>query len=400
MAERAEMDKVQKHILIFSTAYLPLVGGAELAVKEITDRLPECRFSLVTARLKRGLAKREKIGQVEVFRLGLGWSLDKFLLAILGPFWASWRFKNDPPAMVWGIMASFGGLAAVAYKKRTGRPFLLTLQEGDNLTEIEKKSRILAGWFKQIFTRADAIQAISTYLKDWALKMGAACPIEVVPNGAEKCDANIRIHSNDTKGKDGDSKIFDRAPNTYNLTPVLIITTSRLVKKNGVDDLIRALKFLPGNFNLKIVGIGSDEAKLKKLVSDLGLDARVVFVGFVSPEKIFEELATAAVFVRASRSEGLGNSFLEAMSVGLPVVGTPVGGIPDFLKEGETGWFCEPNNPESIAEKIKLIADPANRELIEKVTDKARCLVEEKYNWEIIAVEMSKIFEKLTAKKN
>lgn len=379
------MNEAKKHILIFSTAYLPLIGGAELAVKEITDRLPEYRFSLVMARIRKELPTREKIGQIEVFRFGWGWSLDKFLLAVFGAFWASWRFKNDSPAMVWGIMASFGGLAASAYKKRTGVPFLLTLQEGDDLAEVEKKARFSFGLFRQIFAKADFIQAISNYLKDWAVRLGATCPIEVIPNGTEitqgtKCKAQSEIDSN--------------------LNHVVIITTSRLVKKNGVDDLIRALKFLPENFNLKIVGIGPDEAKLKKLVSDLELEARVLFVGFVSPGKIFEELATAAVFVRASRSEGLGNSFLEAMSVGLPVVGTPVGGIPDFLKEGETGWFCEPNNPESIAEKIKLIADPTNQESIEKVADKARRLVEEKYNWDKVARQMDEIFEKLMVEGN
>lgn len=392
MAERAEMDKVQKHILIFSTAYLPLVGGAELAVKEITDRLPEYRFSLVTARLKRGLAKREKIGQVEVFRLGLGWSLDKFLLAILGPFWAFWRFKNDPPTMIWGIMASFGGLAASAYKKRTGVPFLLTLQEGDNLLEVEEKARILGDWFRQIFTRTDAIQAISTYLKDWALKMGAACPIEVIPNGAEIAQNSKRKTQSD---------IFR------------VVTASRLVDKNGLEYLIKAIKILQDKYGslviLKILGDGKLRKKLEKLVDDLKIKDRVVllgvkqfkekgvgFEGEVSNEKVYEYLSQANVFCRPSLSEGLGNAFLEAMAVGVPVVATPVGGIPDFLKDGETGWFCRVKDPESIAEKINYILDPKNKVEVERVVDNAYKLVEEKYNWGKISQDMKNIFNFLT----
>ena len=372
----------KKTILIFSTAYLPLVGGAELAVKEITDRLPEYDFCLVTARLRRDLPKQEKIGQVEVFRLGLGLWLDKIILAFWGGFWASKRFKNRRIDTVWGIMASFGGLAALAYKRHTGTPFLLTLQEGDDLVEVEKKARILGRRFRAMFREADFIQAISTYLKDWARRMGATCPIVVVPNGS-KCDPNIRIQVSDTNKN-----------NHNNLKPILIITTSRLVKKNAVDDLIKALSFLADNFKLKVVGAGPDEQKLRNLIHDLRLEERVEFAGLVTPEKIFAHLAGADIFARPSLSEGLGNSFLEAMAVGLPTIGTPVGGIPDFLVDNETGWFCEPRNPQSIAEKIKFIVDPANHELVNQVVEKARQLVVEKYNWDKIAEQVGEILGK------
>ena len=76
----------EKHIniVIFSTAYLPFVGGAELAIKEITDRISGINFFLITSRLRRDLPKEEKIGNVLVFRLGAGFSFDRFLLPILG----------------------------------------------------------------------------------------------------------------------------------------------------------------------------------------------------------------------------------------------------------------------------------------------------------------------------
>jgi len=78
----------------------------------------------------------------------------------------------------------------------------------------------------------------------------------------------------------------------------------------------------------------------------------------------------------------------------LPTIGTPVGGIPDFLVDNETGWFCEPRNPQSIAEKIKFIVDPANHELVNQVVEKSRQLVVEKYNWDKIAIKLAEIFEK------
>jgi glycosyltransferase involved in cell wall biosynthesis len=95
------------------------------------------------------------------------------------------------------------------------------------------------------------------------------------------------------------------------------------------------------------------------------------------------------IFIRPSLSEGLGNSFLEAMASGLPVIATPVGGIPDFLKDGETGLFCEVGNPKSIAQKVeKLIKDRESREYIVR---QAREMIEKKYRWEIVASKMKEI---------
>ncbi|MBU1102183.1 glycosyltransferase family 4 protein, partial [Patescibacteria group bacterium] len=110
-------------------------------------------------------------------------------------------------------------------------------------------------------------------------------------------------------------------------------------------------------------------------------------------EDVPKYLAISDVFVRPSLSEGLGNSFLEAMAAGVPIIGTKVGGIPDFLRDGETGLFCEARNPQSIAEKITLLL--SDEILRQRLIANARKLVEEKYNWDNIAQKMGNIFEKL-----
>src|SRR3989338_7534047 len=117
----------------------------------------------------------------------------------------------------------------------------------------------------------------------------------------------------------------------------VVITVSRLVKKNGVMDLIDAMRFLPESVHLLIVGTGELEDALKRIAADLGHAHRVHFLGHLSQDDIPPYLWASDVFCRPSLSEGLGNAFLEAMAAGVPVIGTPVGGIPDFLKDGETG---------------------------------------------------------------
>jgi len=115
-------------------------------------------------------------------------------------------------------------------------------------------------------------------------------------------------------------------------------------------------------------------------------------------------LKISDVFIRPSLSEGLGNSFLEAMAAKIPVIATPVGGIPDFLFDPEknpdrppTGLFCNARDPQGIAEKIKIFLE--NNNLRQKIIVNARELVVKNYDWQLIAEKMGRIFEKLIYNK-
>ncbi|MBI4779112.1 glycosyltransferase family 4 protein [Candidatus Falkowbacteria bacterium] len=379
-----------KKILIFSTAYLPLIGGAEVAVKEITDRAETMQFNMITARLDRKLPKRERIGKIDVYRIGIGWPLfDKYWLAFYGHKFAEKLNKKNKYNLIWAIMASYGGFTAVFFKKRNpAMPFLLTLQEGDDFKYIDRRVGFLKNLFKEIFCRADYIQAISNYLKKWAEEQGATCPIEVVPNGVD-----IKHFSWEYKAEDL-LALKNKLGKLEN--DKFIITTSRLVLKNAIDDIVKALEYSPDNFKFLILGAGSNENSLKLLAKNLKLDNRIFFLGQISQENLPKYLKISDIFIRPSLSEGLGISFLEAMAVGLPVIATPVGGITDFLRDGETGWFCEVKNPHSIAEKIKYIFDENNRIKVRGVVEKAKKMVEENYGWDLIAAKMRNIFNKIT----
>lgn len=372
----------KKRILIFSTAYLPLVGGAEIAVKEITDRLPNYEFTLITARLKKDLLSEEKIGNLQVYRIGRGDNLDKFRLIFSGSGKAMGLGKFDG---VWSIMASYAGLAALKYKKRFPEtPLLLTLQEGDSLSHIY--SRMIFCWraFLKLFQSADRVQVISHYLGGWARKMGARCPIDVIPNGVD-LDKFKRTPKLETVNIKEELKIQN--------TDKVVVTVSRLEKKNGIEDLIAAMKFLDTNVRLLILGTGSLEGKLRGLAGRLGVIDRVHFLGNIPHNAVPTYLWSSDVFCRPSLSEGLGNAFLEAMEAGLPVVATPVGGIPDFLKDRETGLFCKVGDPRDIADKIRQFL--ADDELRKKITTNSVKMVEEKYNWSNISQEFDKLFKQL-----
>src|SRR3989344_2249073 len=373
-----------KKILIFSLAYEPLIGGAEIAVKELVERLAQNTFSaeggpafswdMVTLRFSHLHPTEEKIGAVNVHRIGGG----KFLFPFRAALKATALHRKNHYNAVWAIMANRAGFAALFFKLFHPRIlFILTLQEGDPIPNIMRKVGILYPFFRMIFTHARTVTAISTYLAEWAKKMGAK-RVEIIPNGVDVKNFQFSIF-NFQKEK-------FRKKLGYEERDKIIITTSRLVEKNGVGDLIAAMRYLPAHFKLLIIGSGPLLKNYQLLTTNYQLDDRVQFVGEVPHSEIPQYLWSSDIFCRPSLSEGMGNSFIEAMAAGLPVIATPIGGIPDFLKEKETGLFCGMNDPKSIADAVLLLDEqPALREAI---IASARRLVAEHYDWDILASKM------------
>jgi len=382
-----------KRILIYSTAYYPFVGGAEVAIKEITDRLFDYEFDMVTARLDKKLPVQEKIGRVNVYRLGLGEpKIDKLYLAKFGHLKGLALHRQKPYDMVWAMMASFGGFAALSFKLKTNIPYLLTLQEGDPIEEILRKVKLIRNRFNQIFSQADGLQSISNYLEQWGQQMGFVGKVaEVVPNGVD-----VSLFAKDYPAQEIKEL---RQSFGFDSNAVIVVTSSRLVIKNGLAGVIKALKELPENYCFYICGVGELENSLKQLTKSLALEKRVVFAGYKSHHELPQILKASDIFIRPSVSEGLGNSFLEAMAAGLPTIGTLVGGITDFLQDGVTGIVCQPQDPVSIAQAIKRAASLTPEEK-EKLHQNAMKIIRERYDWDYIVRKMNYLFNKILEHEN
>lgn len=404
------VEKTQKKILIFSLVYYPdVVGGAEVAIKEITDCISpsDIEFDMITLRFDSALPRFERIGNVAVHRIGFSrkhpaigdlvkfpLTLNKYLFPFLGFLKARSLHSRNHYDGIWAMMANYAGFAALFFKMCFPRvPYLLTLQEGDPIEYIKHRVRFVYPLFTRIFLRADLVQTISHYLATFARNMGYAGPLEVVPNAV-----NV-VHFSQEYSMEEIFAVKQKLRKQP--SDIFLITTSRLVKKNAVDEVIRALPLLPIRAKFLILGIGPDEASLRALAREVGVEDRVKFLGQISHSEMPKYLKVSDIFIRPSRSEGLGISFLEAMAVGLPVIATPVGGIPDFLFDPEknpdrdsTGLFCAVDSPESIAKQVKrLIADDTLRT---RLVVNGKKLVTEKYDWDIIAREMEEtVFDKL-----
>lgn len=403
-----------KRVLIFSLAYYPKhIGGAEVAIKEITNRInPEnIQFDMVCIRFDSSLPKIEKIGNVAVYRIGFTTKnptmtdIRKFPLhlnKLLFQFLAAWKarklHKKNHYDAIWAMMAHSCGVPVAIFKMFHPKvPYILTLQEGDPPEYIQKKMRPLSPLFKRAFTKADFVQTISTFLAKWARSMGYRGPLEVVPNAVntkhfsqQYPQAELDALKKKLGKKDGD---------------IYIITTSRLVKKNAVDDVVKSLKFLPPQYKFLVLGIGPDEVMLRALAEEYGVENRVKFLGQIDHKEMPKYLKISDIFTRPSLSEGMGNSFIEAMTAGLPVVATQEGGIADFLFDPDrnpdkepTGLAVSPRDPEGIAKAVRrYMDDPV---LKTRIVENGRKLAFLKYDWGLIARDMKeKVFDIVLGEK-
>ncbi|MEW6609999.1 MAG: glycosyltransferase family 4 protein [Patescibacteria group bacterium] len=381
------------HILVFSLAYRPYVGGAEIALEEIMRRLPQYFFTVITARALKNfeyvkLPDVEEKDNVRIVRVG---SRSRYVGQYAYPLSALQRAYREArftkPSCVWGMMESYGGITAMFFHQHyPDVPYILTMQSGDSPSFWGLRTWFWKPWYKKVFTHANAIQAISNYLAVRAKQYGAKGEIRVIPNGVD----NVFFEQvND------EERMKLRQDLGLGEHQVGIITASRLVHKNGIDTLIEGFNlWQKGGWDgmLLILGRGPGEAMLKGMAQTYGISAMVKFMGEIPYTELPGYYHAADVFVRPSRSEGLGNAFLEAMACGIPVIGTSVGGIPDFLVHEHTGLFVQPGDPEALAKSFARLC--SDTDLSQHLVQDAHRLVREKYSWDSVALSMGELFKK------
>ncbi len=146
---------------------------------------------------------------------------------------------------------------------------------------------------------------------------------------------------------------------------------------------------------LMLAGDGSARKKVEARVKQLGLEDRVDFLGWRSD--IPNLLSRCDIFVLSSEWEGFGIALVEAMAGGKPIVATRVGGVPEVVEDGETGFLVPPRDAEALAGAILKLARDENlrREMGEKGWKRAR----EKFDISLIAQQYERLYEERLGKK-
>jgi colanic acid/amylovoran biosynthesis glycosyltransferase len=179
-----------------------------------------------------------------------------------------------------------------------------------------------------------------------------------------------------------------------------IVAVGRLVEKKGFADLIEACSLLLDRgveVRCRIIGLGEQEPELRAAVERLDLGNRVELAGPRPQGELIEVVGSAAVFAAPcvvggdGNRDGLPTALLEAMALGTPCVSTDVTGIPEVLRDGETGLMVPQRDPAALADAIeRLLADP---ELRVGLAGRARRLVEAEFDVRRNAALLRETFE-------
>lgn len=237
--------------------------------------------------------------------------------------------------------------------------------------------------FKLTAKKADLVIVSSQIEYEDAIEFGIKEEkIRLVPVGI---DAEKYEGTGSNRGKDSFTLLF----------------VGRVARNRRVENIIRALKEINDEVRLKVVGSEEKTSSvsrggyLKELIAlakKLGVEERVQFMGPKFDDALVECYCSADIFVYTSKYESFGQPLLEAAAAGLPIISTPVGVARELVRNGETGYLVEFDNPLMIAEKIKALLDGQARD---KCGKRIKELVKKNFAWDGIIDKYVEIYREL-----
>ena len=179
--------------------------------------------------------------------------------------------------------------------------------------------------------------------------------------------------------------------------PVLL-SVGRIEQNKGFQILAEALSRLDGcqpgiRWHWVIVGMGSYETKLRKLVRRLSLTDRVTFVGQLKEQELHACYQASTLFIHPTLYEGSSLVTLEAMTHALPVIATRVGGLPDKVKSGVNGWLVNPGDVVSLSQAVGNAL--FQRDRLADMGRAGRAIVERKFAWSAVVQQLLGLYDEL-----
>lgn len=170
---------------------------------------------------------------------------------------------------------------------------------------------------------------------------------------------------------------------------ILLLSVGELEKRKNHELIIKALaKQKNPDVKCVICGKGSLEKKLKNLVSSLGLENRVIFLGY--RQDIPEIMLASDIYAHPSIREGLGIASLEAMASGLPLICSNTRGISDYIENGVNGFMCKPDDVDSFAHNLEKLASDKD---LRKTISQQNLLKVQQYKIEIIKPALKELLD-------
>ncbi|MEE9346492.1 MAG: glycosyltransferase family 4 protein [Methylococcales bacterium] len=237
----------------------------------------------------------------------------------------------------------------------------------DNASTLEKQM------IKFVLRNADVVIALSSNCNKMIEDIEPRASIKILLNTVNVNDYQI-----------DDRKLHD---------PIKVLLLGRLEYRKGIHDILKAIEILADNNICFVLAGDGDIEGTRKFVKDNSFEKIVSVPGWISGDQKLTLLKEADIYILPSYQEGLPISILEAMSAGLPIVSTPVGGIPDAVIDGENGYLIEPGDFKALASKILLLSEDHN--LWKKLSLRSSEIAKQKFHMSRIETELTDLYNKL-----
>lgn len=232
---------------------------------------------------------------------------------------------------------------------------------------------------RYILQKCDAIFVLSKYWQDYMYEIAEPKIVEIINNFP------TRAYEGYFEKRDVSSK-----------ESLVFLYLGYVGERKGIYDLVDAVELLVqrgvSNLTIKVAGNGEVE-RLKELLQKRELDSRFDVLGWISGAQKAKLMAESDVLVLPSYNEGLPIAILEAFSTGLPVISTPVGGIPDAIETGKNGLLVSPGAPQQLAESIEHCLN--HRGDLQRYISSARELYESEYCAQVNIARIDQVYSKL-----
>lgn len=242
---------------------------------------------------------------------------------------------------------------------------------------------VFAPILRRIVESSDAVTVISSYTGQRVREYVPRVETVTIPFGA----AATRKTARDARPARLPSDVFE------------LLFVGRLVRRKGVDVLLRAAKILSADQRLRvrIVGGGPERESLEALAAELDLGGIVSFEGVIDEKRIdamfaaCDVLVLPAIVTESGDTEGLGVVLIEAMGYGKPVIASAAGGIVDIVSNGDTGLLVAPGDPAELASAIRRAMDEP--EEMEAIAQRGTAFAERAFGWDAIVGKLAEVYE-------
>jgi glycosyltransferase involved in cell wall biosynthesis len=311
---------------------------------------------------------------------------------IRGSFPVDITHVNLPLVPSFAVPAGFGKtLISTVHSTWKGEAEAIKGEPYNRLNSNEK-FMVSFNWFLRVFEekmleRSNKIIAVSDFTRRELLQYYKVKEdkIRVIHNGV-----------NVDKFKPATDKLKAKAELGFSPEDKAILSVGRLYARKGLFTLIESMvlvtrKFRNAKFIIAGKGLSNEMKKLVNYAAKLGVEDNIVFTGYFPDKKLPRLYQAADIFAFSTFYENLPFAVLEALSTGLPVVTTNVGGIPEMIDNGKNGFLVEPFNSRELADRILYYLEhPA---AASEMALLARKTIENQFDWRLIVKKVVKVYD-------